>query len=551
MNEIFLQDFPGTVREQLTAAGDYCRANPGTTLRIPAGTYLLEDTRAKEIREDVFAGKYGANPQPVMFSPVFPYTSGLDLTDCRDVTVEAAGAKLLIDGFLEPVTVQRGKNITLRGLTIDHLRKPFSRGTVIAYDRETKAADIRIDPCTPFDGAKASCPRNFFYNTKTRLIEEEMLGANHFRGEVAPGVFRYDDISEFDGIIGSEVYFTHTFHFRPGILISHSENTTLEDVTIHSMCGMGIVGFKSRDITMNRIRIVPDFGYAMSTNTDATHFACCSGTVSLENSVFAGHGDDAINIHNYYYRISEIDGADCTVEVRAVDGTHTQEVDYPDVGYELRLVDRHSLAPIGVYHVTASDRQKKCRITLDRPLPDDGKAYLFANLTELPRLIFRNNCVQRHLARSVLCKTHHALIEGNRFEGCTGTAVHIAAEASWDEGIEANDVTVRGNYFDRTGCTTYGRTNGACAVSLNIAAHDRSAVGVNQFVRIEDNTVILSESGTYAFNVENAAHVTVLRNRVTGGSGPHLYLSSSYDVRYDAESAGGTPAGDPTCGQCC
>ena len=543
---ISLTAFPGTVREQLTRAGAWCRQNPGGTLHIPAGVYLLQDKRAKEIMDDVFEGKYGPNPQPTMFNPNFAYTSGLDLTGCRDITVEAIGALLLIDGFMEPVTIRDAQNVTVRGLTIDHKRKPFSRGTVVAYNPETKETDIKIDPCTPFDGAKASYPRNFFVNSKTHLIEEEMLGSHHFRGEIAPGVFRYDDIDGFDGIVGSEVYFTHTFHFRPAILISHSENTRLEDVTILSMCGMGIVGFKSRDIAMNRIHIIPDVGYAMSTNTDATHFACCRGTVSVENSTFAGHGDDAINIHNYYYRICDADGCNCTAYVHAVDGTHAQEPDFPVEGFELRLVNRHTLAPVDVYRVVASSEEERCRITLDHAVPEDTQNYLFANITELPRLIFRGNVVQRHLARSVLCKTHHSVIENNLFIGCTGTAVHIAAEASWDEGIEADDVTVRGNTFIETGCTTYGRTNGACAVSVNIAAHDRSAVGVNKNILIEDNTVVMSKTGECAFNVQNTEHAILRRNHVSGGNAPYLYVSASRDVLCDAESCGGAVAGEDT-----
>ena len=508
-----LNAFPGDVCAQLKAAGQALRENPGATLLIPAGEYLITDPRAMEILEHVFAGTWGQNPQPVMFRPDFPYTIGLDLTGCRDVTVDAYGAVFKIRGYMEPVSIRDAENVTVRGLTVDHDIKPFCR-SVLTEVEEDGSGILTFDPLTP-PAENMSAPREITYDPKTgglaaRFIdwysEKEKLDETHYRMHAG---FTPDEI-------GREFNFCTTYHFRPTVLISHSSNTRLEDVTLHNQPGMGIVGFKSRDIFIERLRIVPSPGYHVSTNTDATHFACCAGTVSIEHSEFLGHGDDAINIHNYYYVIREKPaGNRVRIRVETPDGTHSQEPDYPLAGYRLRLVDRSTLFPVDTYTVLASSEEEECEITLDHPLPDSGD-YLFANITDLPRLIFRSNRVSHHLARSVLCKTHNALIENNYFHGGTGTAVHIAAEAFWGEGIESENVVVRGNTFRDCGFCGYGRTNGASAVSLNIAAADPTGVGIHKNICIEDNTVTCPPDATYIFNIANAQHVTLRRNRCSG-----------------------------------
>lgn len=535
-HRISLHDFPGTPSQQLSAAGDYCRANPGTTLLIPPGKYVLSDPRAKAIQEAVLSGAYGNNPQPVMFHPAFSYTHGLDLTDCHDITVEAYGVSLCIDGFLEPLTLHHASDIRICGLQIDHLRKPFSLGIIIAADDAAGTIDILPSPATPFD-ERASSPRIFVVESDTGHISDTTFSSDDFVERKPHGLLRYR--CRFSrNPVGFAAYFTHTFHFRPAILISHSERVTLEDVTIHSMAGMGIVGFKSEDIVIRRLQVVPSPGFHMSTNTDATHFACCRGTILVEHSLFAGHGDDAINVHNYYYTPISCDDSLTTVilTVRTPDGTHAQQPDIPKSGYTLQLVDKHSLVPLDTYRVVKStDTTDPCHVLLDHPLPADAaQNTLFANLTEQPTLIFRHNIVHDHLARAVLCKTSHATISDNAFLYSTGTAIHVAAEAQWGEGIAPSDVTISGNTFDCCGLTRYGRYNMASAVSVNISAANTDAVGILHNICITDNYVILPPTCRRAFYLANATGVRLHGNIVenTGGCAP-LCIHCCTDTVYD------------------
>lgn len=530
-SSICLTSFPGDVREQLYAASAYCRSNPGTTLVIPAGRYVLRDARAAEIREEVLSGRYGENPEAMMFRPDFPFSIGLDLRGCRDITVEAYGAVLLIDGFMEPIGVRSCTGVTIRGLTIDHVRRPYSEGLIETVDSAGMTVRFR-EPVS----ASAPVPRAYVYHPRKGRLDYIGLDVGE-RYALDAYTLRFCRAALPAELKGCTLYCIHTFHFRPGILISHSQNTRLRDVTIHSQPGMGIVGYKSRDICIKRLRVVPAEGSYISTNTDATHFACCSGMIRIENSEFAGHGDDAVNIHSYYYTPvrQPDDPLDCcTLENRAPTGTHAQEPDIPCVGSRLRLVRKSSLeeADSALYTVIAAGSASPTRVQLDRPLPADCSSFLFANMSELPALLFRNNHVRNHLARCVLIKTHNALVENCLFENSSGTAIHVAAESWWYEGVAAENVTIRGNTFLHCGFSGHGRILDASAIAVNISADDPSAVGVQRNIRILDNRIVGGDCAPVAIQIHNTRRAEVLRNTFEGFS-RRLEQAFSEDIRTD------------------
>lgn len=513
-------DFKGSVRQRLTEACAALRANAGATLFIPPGEYVLEDERAQEVRRAVMAGEYGVNPEPVMFHPDFVYSRGLDLDGCRDVTISAYGVTLLVDGFMEPVSLRNCKNVSLLGLTIDHTRKPFSKGAII--DGGSGYYVIEYDKAYPFD-LRAASPRIMAYSPATRRYEDITIQEDG--GEaLASGRIRYP--GEFKPeMIGWEIYLIHSLHSRPAILISHAENTRLTDVTIHSQPGMGIVGFKSKDIRINRLRIVPSPGVRVSTNTDATHFACCSGELSVTESQFDGQGDDALNVHNYYYTMHDPHRSACTVSVDAPSFTHSQEPDIPFAGQKLGLVRRRTLETIREYTVTKSSGVYPAAIELDSPLPADCADYLLANLSEQPRLRFCRNSVRNHFARAVLVKSSHALIEDNLFEDGMGAAVQVAAEANWHEGIAADDVVIRNNTFIH--CGYEWQVNAVC---VNIDAGETARAPLHHGIRIENNHIVGDGKAGMAIQVEQSKNVEIVFNTIEGAFEKAIHTDGSEAV---------------------
>lgn len=497
----------------LRKAARYCRENPGTTLLIRPGVYLLSDKEAVKLENDACSGKFGLNVEATVFKPYYPYVKGLDFTGATDVTVIADGVTFLCDGWMEPVSIIGTRNFTLKGLTVDYLRKPFSHGTVTGIGDGwfdiTFSPERTITPELPL-------MRMTIWDSKLNRVDN--CGPFYFpEHQVLDG-----NVVRFKGnlpshLMGETANVNHCFHFRPAILILDSDNTVLDHVTINSQPGMGIVGFNTKDVLMKNLAVKPSAGYCQSTNTDATHFAACRGTIRFDACRFEGQGDDATNVHGYYQTITAINGNEASIEIKAPTYTHAQVIDAPAVGDTLEVVEIRTLKPTGTVVVSGVDINPPstvCDIRFEGSIPADFSKYYLMNISKLPRLVFENSVVNSHLARGVLVKTRGVLIRDNVFRYCTGTAIHVGAEASWHEGSHAADVLIEGNMM--LGCGSgAGSQGGASGISVIIQADDTSSSLLHKDITIRNN-MIRGEGNRCGIFVGNADGVTLEGNSVSG-----------------------------------
>ena len=491
-----------------------CRAHEGSTLVIPAGTYLLRDVDALQLEADAIGGKMGANPESTIFSPYYPYAKGLDFSGAKGVTIEAEGATLLCDGWMEPVSLTDCTDLTLRGLTIDYVHRALSEGTVAGIGEDYFDVQFRPDrtitDVIPITRVTLADPQiGGMYRSPFYYPKRELLGNNLVRLTVGRRIPDY--------LLGQPVAALHSMHFRPAILILNSTNTTLDGVTIHSQPGMGIVGFDSRDIFINRLRVAPADGYHFSTNTDATHFACCEGELVFDGCSFIGQGDDATNVHGYYHNVEAADDGWLRLILHAPGYTHAQVADVPRVGDELELSLINTLAVQKVLKVTEVKHEEKATdvlVRVDGPMPEKLEDYYLFNITKLPRLTFRNSLVQGNLARGVLVKTRGVRIEDNVFRGCSGTAIHVGAEGWWCEGSHSTDVTIRRNTMINCGLGA-GSQHGANGIAVVIDAPDTKGTRLHDGIVIRDNVVIGNGENGCGICVRNAKNVDVADNRIT------------------------------------
>src|SRR5690606_34784664 len=89
------------IRQAMAAA----RSQPGATVYFPPGTYHFSDPEARRIEYGAVSGRYGEDVQGRLFKPDAPYVIALDLAGSKDVTVEAAGATLMLEGWYEAVSI--------------------------------------------------------------------------------------------------------------------------------------------------------------------------------------------------------------------------------------------------------------------------------------------------------------------------------------------------------------------------------------------------------------------------------------------------------------
>ena len=256
------------------AAMEYLRDNPYTTLVIDSGIYNITRELARETQRAVMAGEYGDEDIiEILFRPDFPYSRGINFAGQKGTTVEAYGVTILVDGYMEPISVRDCDDVTICGLTIDHKRKPYSKAVIKNVGEldlhGCRRCELEFDPETPIPASAPRCLRASYFdkeiyrNLWCYIAEREVIDEYHWNALIAKAEKLHD---------GVEYYTVHTEHFRPAILIENAKNTILRDVTIHSQPGMGIVGHRSENITLSHLSIVPSVGHHYSTNTDATHF---------------------------------------------------------------------------------------------------------------------------------------------------------------------------------------------------------------------------------------------------------------------------------------
>lgn len=512
-----------------------CREQRVSHLRIEPGIYHIRNARAEALMQRVLNGELGHNPEPAMFHPNHrDYAIGVDASGLRDVRIEAEGAVLICHGFMEPLRLTGCRRVEVFGLTIDHHRQPFSVAEIVETAKDH--CDVRLLHGYDLPGTTTAWIPGLVYDrTAGRLRPDRQLsGANTRLDSRTWRLHKSPDPK----ILGDLIAIRHTAHARPAILIEECDGVCLRDVTIHSQAGMGVVGHRSHDTTLTGLRVVPRPGAFISTNTDATHFSSCTGHLRYEGCCFSGHGDDAINVHTYYQNIAAVDGRRCTLAVNAPTGTHSQSLDHPDAGAFLELVDRRTLATVGRRRVVQAWPDPvawRVLVELDEPLPPETADLLVADVSRLSQLTVHHCRFADHMARSVLVKTRHVLIEGCLFERSGNVAIHVAPEAHWREGCGAADVVIRHNRMMHCGRgrKPYGD---ACAIAVGVRAEDAQAVDIHQRIEIRGN-LIIGDDAQHGINVANATGVSITDNHLAGCRNPiHVCHSRSVTVERNQEA---------------
>ena len=266
----------------------------------------------------------------------------------------------------------------------------------------------------------------------------------------------------------------------------------------------------------------------MSTNTDATHFTSMKGLLHFENCIFDGQGDDFTNVHGYYQSIISREGDfTCFMQEKTPDGTHAQTLDYPDVGDTLELTDKNTLQTVGLYKVMGCvpmHEEWMCKVTLDRPLPENTEDLVFSDITRLPRVELVNCTATRHFARSILLKNRDTLVENCTFRDVMGPAIVAAAESWWSEGVCPANITIRKNRIYNC-AETWGEAGG-----IVIKADSDRAEGCSIYnIVIEDN-IIECPNGKPGIFIRNTDGALIRNNRITTTATHPVHIESCRNV---------------------
>lgn len=470
--------------------------------------YIISKNQALEDFEFLMTGKL--HPDGYWGREHIPYNCAFSFVNEQDLIIDGQGDTILFEGLIQPFEFVGCKNITIKNLTIDWVRPGFTEGEIVeAMPHELR---IKIDEAYKIQGNEPVWAMQDYDVKKDRLgyncLFRAMSSIEIIEGGLAKVRYKGNEVFN----VGDRIVLRHIGNYRPGFHFNKCQHIRMENVTINTAMGMGIIGYQSHNFIANKLCVKSSKGRMMSTNTDATHFISCTGELQFNNCYFEGMGDDAVNVHGFYYYIRKtLDDHTIEAELKIKDGTQNQLMDTPDFGDAIEFVKGDSLKKYWqgtIKTIQANEKDWIIKIELEQALPKELSCNdLMANATKVARLNVDQCYIKNIRARGLLIQNRGVNITNSTFYNCTGTGIHVNTADGWMESIGTRDVVIDNNEFINCGYGdgTYEHTSGIVVMT----ECKEQAVGIHKNITISNNKIIAeSDRGIYIACAENV----VLRN---------------------------------------
>lgn len=415
----------------------------------------------------------------------------LPLIGFEGFTVDAQGSEFIMHGQMMAIVIEESKDLVVENLTIDWEQPLHFQGEVVAVNKSANSFDMQVldennvaiengvlinqEITSPPDGGrldewwtpwKQNLAWSFVFDAKTKATHPDYgsgspLAARSFdrKGfrieKLGTNLFRLFNATTKTPEVGMALVakgMLRPNRISPAIRVFQTFGLTMRDVTVHHAGGMGLIGERAGDITLERfsVRLREGTERVVSTTADATHFVGCKGLIKFEGCYFENMLDDATNVHGTYTRVAEQRGPR-TLLAKLM---HFQQFGFvfAEAGDLIRFSSQEQLEPYA--QATATEvrwvNDQFMEITFDRDL--DGLlegATVLDNLSWQADVHMRNTTISRNRARTLLLSTAgNILIENNTFDRSSMMNILFEGDANvWHESNGVRDVRIVGNRF--------------------------------------------------------------------------------------------------------
>jgi hypothetical protein len=485
---------------------------PGSTLHFPRGTY-----------------RFAAHDGVAML-----------FDDMDHVTIEGEAATLLFNGAAAPLLMRRCRAPSIKGLTFDWERPPFSQGEITDVGPGGYALTLRIDPDFPVNGTE-KIRQLGTYDRRTRAMTWHGIDDGGSVAQVSltgsqllhitlkrPVPFKAGDT-----VVARHGGGPHVVELRS------CQDFSIRDLAIYAGPSMAIAlgGCEGGSVQGVRVEQKPGSGRLMSTNADGLHCTSCSGDLEITDCTFGGMGDDGINVTGMYLAVET--GRD--QRMLTLSSGHPAPAPLyaaPLIGDHLLLVSGLTLKPLAEVQVQNMDRGDDGKWSIQ--LPGDhpaltGEPVFAIDLKAKTQLLVSRCNFPGNRARGVLAHSD-AIIEHCTFEHQSDSAILLAPDMYWHEGPAIERTVVRGNHMDtgnflgraratvwigafvslngHQGMATPEVVNRNVAVESNIFVQPSGpavAAAATSDLRIEDNQI--EQASPVVFTLDNVRNVKLRGNR--------------------------------------
>jgi len=478
-------------------------------------TMLQDASRHKNSKVIIEKGTYHFYPEKAFeqYCYVTNHDNGLKriafpIKGFDGFTLEANGSKFIFHGLMMPFNIEDSKNIDLSGFTIDWHIPLHSEGLIVANDSVNKTFDIKLAENMPYtirnnqlifikEGYEHDLDRAILFDPKRKAVAYRTSDYTPL-GMTNSIKIRNEDQFDFENYVNfrspeyqtqRQEYAIKAEELEPGLVrilgnknpvppvgmvlackgrngynrlanaihINKSSDVILHDITIHHAGGMGILGERSEDITLENVNILtnPNSNLLLSTSADATHFSTCKGKVVINNCNFRHQLDDATNIHGAYVVVEDILGPD-KLGVRV---GHFQQAGFifAEEGDQIGFINQKTSTQVEFITTVKSSSMLNDTyyiITLNESVTDKiSSDYIVENLDWYPEIIITNNQFADNRARGILLKSPRKTIVKNNYFSNMMSAISIGSGINtfWYESGVAHDVLIEGNTFGDSG----------------------------------------------------------------------------------------------------
>jgi hypothetical protein len=486
-----------------------CREQGAATLVFPKGQYDFFPTFMEE--RYCFISNNDEGLKRIAF-PMY---------GMKNLTIDGQESAFMFHGFINPFIVDGSKNITFRNFSIDFSRPFHSEGIILGFDDE--GMDIEISEGYPFNVFKGTLLFNDGQKEKGKLTtvsKGNIYGSGHMleydtvKRETAYMArdFFFKPVNGFPatplggrkvrinvagltGTTGNTMVFGPNHRNYPGFAVSDCADIVFHNITLHHSGGMGILGQRTHNVTVDQCKVTPSNGRMISTTADATHFVNCTGKIALTDNLFENQKDDATNIHGIYVQVVEKTGDDSVI----VQLKHRQQhgFDFLKPGTEVELVRGKSMITYATATVKSVERiNKECSdISFTAPLPADliiGDA--LAEIRDYPEVLISGNTIRNNRARGMLLNCRGKTVVENNYFHTPGAAILFEGDSFfWFEQGGVRDCVIRNNIFENCVFGVWGKA--VIDVKAGIR-EDKETSRYNKNIRVENNTFHMYDNGT-------------------------------------------------------
>jgi hypothetical protein len=400
------------------------------------------------------------------------------LNSANNILIEGNGAEIIIHDPLKGFfAIFKSNNIIVKDLFIDYDPLPFTQGKIVNVDLKERFFDLKIDAGFPqlsdemFQKANGVWGMVMDANIPGKLKDgaPNLYGTKDFE-ELSPNLFRL----KLKGLnrlkyleIGDPYVQIARTNGRTIFNTAASKNITYLNITSYtSPAGSySANSMEEWNVIACKVKLKP--GRIHSANADCFHINGGTFGPWIENSLFEGYSDDAINMKATRVPILEQKSSTELVVKQGVKKGDIIRIFNPREGIligEFEVIENKFLGDRKM-HITLKTAIEQTLDVGDTKLNDI--AYLDTQSNE--SFVIRNNTFRNARRYGILLQNSYGIIERNLFENLSQSAISAYNGADWGEGFVAHHVKINQNIFNNCGYdATYLKEYNAATIRLKV-----------------------------------------------------------------------------------